>query len=62
MLLAVVVVPQLGGDEDVLTFYQAVGNGAADTLTGLLLILIVVGAIEEAVTSLNGLIGDILTD
>ncbi|TKW52727.1 hypothetical protein CTA1_11257 [Colletotrichum tanaceti] len=55
VLPAVVVVPQLGRDEDVLALHEPVGDGAADTLAGLLFVLVVVGAVEEAVTGLDGL-------
>jgi hypothetical protein len=55
MLALVVVVPELGGDEDVLTLDEALADGALDTLTSLLLVLVVVRSVEESVTSLDGL-------
>lgn len=54
-VLAVVVVPELGGDKDVLALHQALGDGPLDALASLLLILVVVGAVEEPVAGLNGL-------
>lgn len=56
MLLAVVVVPQLSGNEDVLAFDKALFDGSLDTLAGFLFILVVVCAIEETITDFDGLI------
>lgn len=55
MLALVVVVPELGGDKDVLTLDEALADGALDTLASLLLVLVVVRSVEESVTSLDGL-------
>lgn len=54
-VLAVVVVPELGGDEDFLSLDQAVLDGLLDTLTSLLFILVVVGSVEESVAGFDGL-------
>jgi hypothetical protein len=55
MLAAVIVVPELGGDEDVLALHQTLGDGALDALASLLLVLVVVGTVEQAVAGLDGL-------
>lgn len=55
MFFSVVVVPQLGGNEDILALHETLLNGSLDTLTGLLLVLVVVSTVEEAVTGLDGL-------
>lgn len=54
-VLAVVVVPELGGDEDVLALHQTLADGPPDALAGLLLVLVVVGAIEQPVAGLDSL-------
>lgn len=55
MLATVVVVPELSGDEDIFTLHEALLDGTLDTLTSLLLVLVVVGTVEASVTSLDGL-------
>lgn len=45
-ILLVVVVPELRGDENLLTFHNALFYGASDALTGFFLILIVICAVE----------------
>lgn len=56
MLLAVVIIPQLSGNEDVLAFDNAFIDGSLDTLASFLLVLVVVCAVEEAITDFDGLI------
>lgn len=56
MLLAVVVVPQLGGDEDVLALYKAFLDSSLDTLAGFLLVLVVVRPIEQTIPNFDGLV------
>lgn len=56
MLLAVVVVPELSGDEDFFTLHEALVDSALDTLAGLLFVLVVVRSIEEPVACLDGLV------
>ena len=55
VLSAVVVIPKLGGDENILALHKAILDGALDTLTSFLLILVVVCAVEESVARLDGL-------
>lgn len=55
MLTAVVVVPQLSGDEDVLALNEAFLDGALNTLAGLLFVLVVVGAVKAAIPGLDSL-------
>jgi hypothetical protein len=55
MLALVVVVPQLGRDEDVLALDEALGDGALDALACLLFVLVVVGSVEAAVSRLDSL-------
>lgn len=57
VLAAVVVVPQLGSDEDFLAGDEAIGNGAADSLASLLFVLVIVGSIEQPVSGFDGLLG-----
>lgn len=47
-------VPQLGGDEDVLSLDQAILDGSSDTFAGLSLVLVVEGAVKQSVTVLDG--------
>lgn len=56
MLLAVVVVPQLGGDKDVLALDKAFFDGSLYTLAGFLLVLVVICAIEQTIADFNGLV------
>lgn len=56
VLALVVVVPQLGGDEELLTLDQAVGDGLADSLAGLGAVGVVPGSIELAVAELDGVV------
>lgn len=55
MLLAMVIVPKLSSNEDVLTLNKTFIDGTLDTLTCLLFILVIVGTIEQSVPSLDGL-------
>lgn len=56
MLLAVVVVPQLGGDENVLALDKAFLDGSLDALAGFLLVLVVICTIEETIANFNRLV------
>ena len=56
MFPLVVVVPQLGGDEDVLALDKAFFDGSLDTLAGFFLVLIVVCTIEETIADFDGLV------
>ena len=56
MLLAVVVVPKLRGDEDLLTLYETPINRTLDALTSFFLVLVVVRPIEEPVARLDSLL------
>jgi hypothetical protein len=55
MLLAVVVVPELRRDEDVLALDEPLLNRPTNALSGLLLVLVVVCAIEQPVADLDSL-------
>lgn len=55
MISSVIVIPELGGDEDILTLHKAVLDGALDALTSLLLILVIVCSVEESVACLDSL-------
>lgn len=55
MVFLVVVVPEFGDDEDFFALDEAFVDGALDALAGLALVLVVVGAVEEAVADLDGL-------
>lgn len=55
MLLAVIVVPELCGDENLLALHEALVNCALDTLTSLFLVLVVIRSIKEPVARLDGL-------
>lgn len=55
MLLAMVVVPQLGGDEDVLPPDETFCDGSLNTLASFLFILVVVCTIEQTVPNFDGL-------
>lgn len=56
MFPLVVVVPQLGGDEDVLALDKALFDSSLDTLARLLLVLIVVCTIEQTISDFDGLL------
>lgn len=56
MLLAVVVIPQLSGDEYVLALDKAFFDGSLDTLAGFFLVLVVVCTIEETISDFDGLV------
>jgi len=57
LLRAVLVVPELAGDEDVLTLKAGdVVEGLLDTLADLTLVLVDLGKIEVTVTGLEGLV------
>src|SRR5687768_6291970 len=53
MLIAVVVVPELRGDEDVLALDEALFDSSTDALACLLLVTIVVRTIKQPVTGLD---------
>lgn len=55
VLSAVVVVPQLRGDEDLLTLYDAFFYGTLNTFTRFFLVLVVIGAVEASVAGFNSL-------
>lgn len=59
MISSVIVVPELGGDEDILTFHKAVLDGALDALTSLLLVLVIIRSIEQSVACLDSLFDSI---
>lgn len=52
----VVIVPQLRGDEEVLTLDDTLLDGAADTLTGLFAVGVVVGTVDLTVAELDGIV------
>jgi hypothetical protein len=56
VVFLVVVVPELGDDEDVFALDEAFFDGALDALACFALVLIVVCAVEEAITDLDGLV------
>lgn len=56
MFPLVVVVPQLGGDEDVLTLYKALLDSSLDALACFLLVLVVVSTIEQTISDFDGLV------
>jgi len=56
MLALVVVVPQLGSDEDVLALDDALINGLANAFSSLLAVGVVPGTINVAVAELDGLV------
>lgn len=55
MLLAVIVVPKLGGYENLLALHEAVVDGTLNALTCFLFVLVVICSIEESVTRFYGL-------
>jgi len=55
MVFLVVVVPELGHDKDFFALDEAFFDGALDALACFALVLVVVGAVEEAVADLDGL-------
>ena len=55
VLLAVVVVPKLGDDEDIFTLDESFVDGSLDALSCFFFVLVVVGAIEETVAYFDGL-------
>jgi hypothetical protein len=61
MVLLMEGVPELGSDENVLTLDDAIGNGTADTFTAFLLVAVVLGTVNESVTSLNGVVDGVST-
>lgn len=56
-----VVIPKFGGDENFFTSNETLGNCTTNTFTGFLFVLIVVGTVEEAITSLDSLEEDFRT-
>jgi hypothetical protein len=55
MVFLVVVVPQLGDDKDFFTLDEAFFDGTLDALSCFVLVLVVVGAVEETVADFDGL-------
>jgi hypothetical protein len=55
VFLAVIVVPELGDDEDVLTLDESLVDGTLDALSCFLFVLVVVCTVEEAVADFDGL-------
>jgi hypothetical protein len=55
MLSLVIVVPELGGDEDIFTLHEAFLDGAVNALASFLFILVVVRSIKESVARLDRL-------
>lgn len=55
MVFLVVVVPEFGDDEDVFALDEAFVDGALDALACFVLVLVVVGAVKEAVADFDGL-------
>jgi hypothetical protein len=55
VFFAVVVVPELGDDEDVFTLDESFVDGALDALSCFLFVLVVVSAVEETVAYFDGL-------
>lgn len=51
-----VVVPQLGGDEQLLPIIEALLQGPAHTLTGLGTVLVVVSAVDMTIAQIYGII------
>lgn len=56
VLALVVVVPELGGDEDVFALDDAFVNGAADALAGFFAVGVVPGTVNVAVAKLDCLV------
>jgi hypothetical protein len=55
MFFAVVVVPELGDDKDVLSLDESFIDGTLDTLSCFFLVLVVVSPVKESVAYLDGL-------
>jgi hypothetical protein len=55
VFFAVVVVPELGDDEDILTLDESFVDGTLDTLSCFSLVLVVVSTIEETIAYFDGL-------
>jgi hypothetical protein len=55
MFFAVVVVPELGDDKNVLTLDESFVDGTLDALSGFFLVLIVVSTVKKTVAYLDGL-------
>lgn len=55
VLSSVIGVPELGGDEEVLSLDETLTDSLLDSLANLLLVTIVTGSVKESVTSLDGL-------
>jgi len=61
MVLLVEGVPELGSDENFLTLDDTISNGTADTFTALLLVAVILGTVNESVTSLDGVVDGVST-
>ena len=57
MVSTVIVVPQLGDDEDLFTLDEPFFDGTLDALACFVLILVVVCTVEQAVADFDGLVG-----
>ena len=57
VFFAVVVVPEFGDDKDVFALDEPFLDGALDALSCFVLVLVIVGAVEEAVACFDGLYG-----
>ena len=53
--LAVIVVPQLGGDENVLALHQTLLNRPLDAVSGPLFILVVISPVKKSISDFEGL-------
>lgn len=56
VVFLVVVVPQLRGHEYLVAFHESILDGASDTLTCLLFILIVVRPVKQSISYFDGLL------
>jgi hypothetical protein len=59
VFFAVVVVPELGDDEDVFTLDESFIDGTLDALSCFLFVLVIVSTVEETVAYFDGLDGTI---
>ena len=55
VVFLVVVVPELGNDEDLFAFHNAFFDGSLYASAGFALVLVVICAVKEAVADLDGL-------
>lgn len=57
MFFSVIVVPQLGRDENLLALDEPVRDGFPDAIAGFFLVLVVVCSVKESVSDFDGLCG-----